>query len=110
MSQQAEAGGLSKHLGQPGLCFVSFTVFYPIPVRLLLITMLQIHFVEERCQSAFIEKPNSEGKRLPCFIHCTEASWHLRSVYAGTLPLVLGAGFCCGWHGFLTCFAVLKLK
>lgn len=51
------------------------------------------------CQSAFIEKPNSEGKRLPCFIHCTEASWHLRSVYAGTLPLVLGAGFCCGWHG-----------
>lgn len=24
------------------------------------------------CQSAFIEKPNSEGKRLPCFIHCTE--------------------------------------
>lgn len=51
------------------------------------------------CQSTFIEKPNSEGKKSPSLPPLHRASWHPRSVHAGTLPLVLGAGFCCGWHG-----------
>lgn len=44
-------------------------------------------------------KTQFRGEKAPLLHPLHRASWHPRSLYAGTLPLVLGAGFCCGWHG-----------
>lgn len=44
-------------------------------------------------------KTQFRGEKAPLLPPLHRASWHPRSLDAGTLPLVLGAGFCCGRHG-----------